>query len=408
MSTIPESYLKFLELIWSNIPEPSESVLQVYQTAKDFFGEENVDLQENREPKSWEKLFFEGMGVESLCNKFNLSWEEKDSLDLYGDAITWLETESNRTQLAAIAARHLTTAQVPLYTIIVHFHNITVSNEHDESTLIEDIYAKVNVNHQGLLINRMWWLRTTVSWWHYISEYRHSHLPHVSLASPPEWMTPCLGTGPIVMTIDSLQTSVDLDLWPLFWLELDKCIRVESLDGGPYIRISQLGGAERVINTYKKFSQTAEGGGDFFEDLISGLVASKAIRFVWQSDQIRIANSFIEFTLLLSNQFLVRINQSPDTVNALQQCISRKIVMIARISYRGEIQELRGASITNTGFTVPNVFQFHNQPVDVTVLSPDESSPAPEHNFILLTPAIVTDIYQKLTILANYTFKYGK
>ena len=111
--------------------------------------------------------------------------------------------------------------------IIVRFPDVTVTNEHDRSVDIKEVYVKLRIDHTGSLIGKFGLSRAHFPMSHLKSNYAHSHIPGIpSLGTP--FLDPCLGSGPINNTINSLNVDFDEDLWSLFCLELQKNREKES------------------------------------------------------------------------------------------------------------------------------------------------------------------------------------
>lgn len=133
--------------------------------------------------------------------------------------------------------------------ILVYWPRVTVTNENDRSVQIQDLYAKVILTTEGRIpyecrgfkLNR-----TTFSEVQFASGYLHSHIPHIRDDQPPHFDNPCLGTGPINNTIMDLKNGYEETLWMLFCQELALYVTVESLRGGPYFRMEQIGSEHRL------------------------------------------------------------------------------------------------------------------------------------------------------------------
>lgn len=124
--------------------------------------------------------------------------------------------------------------------IVIYQANRTVTNEHNNSTKIQDLFVRIPLKEDGVIAGEFRYLRTTFSTNHFRHNYIHSHTP--SFSNPFEWKNVCLGVGPIRNTLlnCSLQSSVDLIELKLFFWELDKVIGIESLSGGPYKHLEDL------------------------------------------------------------------------------------------------------------------------------------------------------------------------
>lgn len=123
--------------------------------------------------------------------------------------------------------------------LIIWFPDVTVRNEKGQSINIKDLYAKVTIMPNGKMFDDFQLIKTTFTQAEWDAGYVHSHLPR--LYDVLRWNPPCLGSGPIIQTQESLRTSNDSNLWGLFAYELKKYVGIESLAGVPYIRMSSVG-----------------------------------------------------------------------------------------------------------------------------------------------------------------------
>jgi hypothetical protein len=125
--------------------------------------------------------------------------------------------------------------------IIVHFPKLTVTNENDKSIDITHLFVRVNVAENGTLVGTFEVLRTEYTDIQFDAGYCHSHHKTVTCENFKRWDTTCLGSGPIKDTIASLNREYSEELWELFCFELYKYVRIESLEGVPYIRLEEVG-----------------------------------------------------------------------------------------------------------------------------------------------------------------------
>ena len=208
-------------------------VYEVYDVFQNFFGEQFTDLQEVPE---------DDLIISSLSN-----WDVHP-----GDAEgTW---ELDNSQFRSVKQQWSTLRPV----IMVWWPEVTVTNENDRSVNIQDLYSKIQITLEGRIpyeIRSFMLCRTTFSEVQYISGYQHSHLP--SFRGIPGFETPCLGTGPINNTILELKNNCDSTEWMLFCQELSMYVTVESLKGGPYIRMETLG-SRRLDISYTGYSMPSK------------------------------------------------------------------------------------------------------------------------------------------------------
>lgn len=154
----------------------------------------------------------------------------------------------------------------PYAYIIVHWPSVTVKNENDDSIEIYDLFCKICVRTEGRIVNRPLFLRSTYTENQFAAGYIHSHIRRLgSISDIVSWAGCCLGRGPILGTIGELEGLLQdeerlLNLWVLFIWELDKYVHVESLDGGPYIRLTEVLNP-RFNTTIKSISGIPPSGG---------------------------------------------------------------------------------------------------------------------------------------------------
>lgn len=248
----------------NNIPE---IISNIYQEFIDYFGEANVDLQ-----------------MVSLNNNIKLSTTHAHNGD---------------------------------YLILTYWKEVTITNEYDESIDIWDLYSATIISPTGTIKTGPLFVRSsydTVQWKH---SYCHSHVPSLDKHFPRTFQKSCLGSGPINGTIDLLRApqSADLDVWRLYCWELDKYVHVESLTGGPYRRLRDIG-------------KDAKGEGDSFNlrftfpfpassvckvmtnTLIRVLLENNVLKYSYSNGRYYIAESYTDTVLAISNAFIEHYNSN--------------------------------------------------------------------------------------------------
>lgn len=209
----------------------------VYEVFKNFFGEEYVDLQMECSQSSvchCINLVLEEFGVKVDFSNFDVVYDIPDDLLASVDEV----------------------ARSKCGIIYVWWSSVTVINEHDKYIIIQDLYAKIRVQPDGLipfescgfLLNRATYTREQ-----FLSNYLHSHIREIPKDDFSEFGTPCLGQGPIAGTIQTLKTDFDEAEWMLFCQELSMYVTVESLSGGPWKCLESVGAA-RTLSEYNGFN----------------------------------------------------------------------------------------------------------------------------------------------------------
>ena len=201
-----------------------QKVYDVYEIFQNFFGEQYVDLQGIPDDESVVDAIYASTDIGNIESAFPIEVSDEDFI--------------------AITARFSR-----LYPIIlIWWPRVTVTNENDRSIKIQDLYAMVKVAINGTIpyeFRGFQLIRTTFPEVQYNSGYVHSHVPH--FYGTPSWENPCLGSGPINHTIADLRNDYEETLWMLFCQELSLYVTVESLRGGPYIRMETVGSGSEYM-----------------------------------------------------------------------------------------------------------------------------------------------------------------
>lgn len=145
--------------------------------------------------------------------------------------------------------------------LIIHWDEIEVSNEEDERHTIYDLYAMVSFTSDYKLIGFKL-TRSTLTYDEVEAGYVFSHIPR--LTKNLEFSRPCLGDGPIRNTMTSLSYKYDSDLFRLFLVELDRYVRTESLAGGPFIKMREVG--NRYFKKYEMLPMLVNSGSDWLNN----------------------------------------------------------------------------------------------------------------------------------------------
>lgn len=210
-----------LNELWNRV---FADVLEVYDVFKNHFGEDFVDLQD-------------GISREDFQSFLSV----RDILPDDGSIYHFAEEESVLNLRPYFADCY--------FHILVWWPNVTVTNENNKSVSIQDLYAKIPLSVDGgipmecdgFLLNR-----SRYSLEQFYSDYMHSHVSRIPKSDLTEFQRPCLGTGPIIGTINALKTQPDIPCWMLFCEELSRYVTVESLTGHPYKYLERIGIGEQA------------------------------------------------------------------------------------------------------------------------------------------------------------------
>lgn len=288
----------------------------VYDTFKNFFGEGNVDLQKIDEvffKKSLE-LQMGDEGIEVEKGNFDASYEIPNIL------LTKIED--------LFSSRKST--------IYVHWDRVTITNEHDKSIEIQDLYAKIEVTLEGRIPyeNRGFLLnRATYSKEQFVSNFLHSHIHHIPKGNFTRFMEPCLGTGPIGNTIGTLKNEYDEITWLLFCQELSMYVTVESLAGTPWKYLEQVGGSSRLLSHVgyriggSKNAFLKHFTNDKLREFTEYYLKHGHLALSYRGEKFICGMPYFEFIIDISNCFIDYYNEHlRQTEIQLQRCYDSKLL----------------------------------------------------------------------------------
>lgn len=121
--------------------------------------------------------------------------------------------------------------------ITIHFPEITIVNSEKGSHNIKDLWVRLTFKHGTLTLSEIIGCRTTVTVSEYKSEYRHSHLCKSRYS---DFSNFCLGSSHFAVLFQELASQFDIDNFEFFLWQLDSYVRWESLEGVPYIKITNI------------------------------------------------------------------------------------------------------------------------------------------------------------------------
>lgn len=300
--------------------------------------------------------------------------------------------------------------------ILVHFPRVKITNENDKFVYANHMYAKIQISYNGSMINGFTLNRAEYSYDHISSDYMHSHISGIPLNNFTNFLSPCLGNGPIRSTISNLNREYDEDLWGLFCLELDKYIHTESIAGGPYRRLENIytnnNSTSRLLlsTDFKVIKQFINSNG-FNKDMCKAftryLLMSKKLKFAYNSKGYSIGMSFRDYIITVSNLFIDWYNEAFN--NGVYTCSLDDLILYTTVSkYKiTSTKIIREVSTRGTNYLMYNgkkVCTFKGK--DVLVKITDNISTEDVNTSILLNPDIALYILTKILYILNY--KYGK
>ena len=296
--------------------------------------------------------------------------------------------------------------------IIVYFPEVTVTNEKHQSVKIYDLFAKVPIREDGVhLYHKFDLMRSTYTHAQAISGYIHSHISRTT--SLGDWGSPCLGTGPINSTIYTLERISESfeeikPFWELFCRELDEYTQVESLAGGPYIKMENItnGASEygkRTRNYLELCGCNYESPGNKTVELVKELLESGLLKFNFIDGQIQLAMSDIDFTFIATRvAYEMTCEKKGEPLNIfIDRYLCNDVIYTQRelrIPYRQSPTFLQ-----NIG---KNVITFKGKTFKLVVNKASKQDQDSNRTLIVLNADFLRDVKRLLLYLVNAA--YGK
>ena len=373
------------ETINSQYESLMEKPLEIFRVFSEYFGEDKVDLQGYRTKAEFTNYVLGGMTPgKALCTTIRID--------------------------------------VPCFTLLVWFPEVKITNENNKSTYVKDLYVKIFIDISGQLSGKFYINRATYTHAQLCCGYIHSHVPRLNTINPAQFGTPCTGEGPINITISSLNTVYDIDLWQLFCSELEDFVQTESIEGVPYRRLESLGG--EVIGGssssffYIMFNQEAwyrfsndtpiiDVNFEFILDFVRYLLKSKVLPMEYSNGTYSIGMSPVQATILISNKFIEWFNKenniyrkSITEANLISYGVLKQVI-IAEDSIYEPPKDLNASDISSVEGC--HICNFKGKPITITVL-PEESSNS--NLSLILCQRIMNNIVTAICKVVN--FRYGR
>ena len=317
-----EEIKKQVHELHSSIMESPNQILQFFQ---DFFGEGRVEMQGFlTEDELYTYLSETPLGtlmewsniVDSSAYQ-NMNKEDRDIINLFWTA----EGANNETVVSdsALAKYFLPIIKEKIANsrfndlfILIYFPTVRITNEYDKYVDIRDLWLKVPFNWQGKGKGYFGVNRSNYPLNQFQYSYMHSHVASIPRGNFENFQTPCTGRGPINSTLSTLAIGYDEAIWQLLCLELDRYVRVESIDGVPHRRLENIPAPE-MGDARDKFSMQAlvgtvhyntVFGKEQFKPFIKYLLKTKKLRFNYSNGSYGLGMSFIDTVVLISNEFI--------------------------------------------------------------------------------------------------------
>lgn len=121
--------------------------------------------------------------------------------------------------------------------LYIHFPIINISNSLEQRHTIKDMYVKIEINRVYI-----YGWRKTLSYKEYKSSYSHSHTPF-NIGSFSKF---CLGSSVFNSLVMDVMVCKSRANWEMLLLSIENYLSWESLEGGPYRKIADIGNTSCV------------------------------------------------------------------------------------------------------------------------------------------------------------------
>lgn len=404
---------------------------KVYEIFKDFFGEENVDLQNLYTPEAL-TLFLENNPLRTFLGNRDNFFRDKsvkklssEYIDMLSDLIDQGALDCAATSSEALAEYFLPIMDkailsyptMPNCFILVHFPKVRVTNEHNKHVDITHLYVKVEVNLSGRIVGTFSMNRSEYPIEHINYDYLHSHVSGIPTSDFTRFKNPCLGTGPIIKTISTLACGYDESIWRLFCLELDRYVTIESVSGVPYRYLEKIG-INKGSTVKEKFSM----GNDKFKDLpisiqensnmiesfVRHLIEKRVFKFNYSNGSYGFAMSFIDYMILISNEFIEWYNREYNEEvykYSYSDLLTKEFLFKCKIDNNKIIipNNLNNANISNK-YEGKYMCTFKGNPVKIHITYNTKEG---DENATVLLNTMLAEIIAR-TILTIVNYNYGR
>lgn len=367
------------KVLYNTIMKYPNKVLEIFN---DFYGEDRVDMQ----------------GFPSFDNFIlGLSQQTLENLsDCTQDIINSYNSKSGF--------------------IIIHFPMTRVTNENDRFVDVPNLWVKIVITIEGKCRGYFGINRSEYQLSHMQSDYMHSHVSGINWSDTTQFLSPCLGSGPIRATLATLSLGYDEAMWQLFCLELDRYMRVESLAGIPYRYLERIGNMTNNYVEHRTFSIANSKFDNFSQgfsrlnllEFVKYFIKSKKLKFNFINNTWGIAMSYVNLTILMSNSFIEWYNREFNNHNVsanLQELLTKNILE------KGTVVEncirIYGVSsvsqINYASYEGRTICTFKGRVIKLHIIESNENS---DNMSFFLHHNIISEITKAILEILNY--KYGR
>lgn len=191
------------------------------------------------------------------------------------------------------------------FELLIHYPELEITNTEypEQNTIVKDLFVCLRVmynNEQVHFGENIYGIVTTLSEFHAINNYRHSHLRSINVDEncfATQEHSFCIGSsGDLPYMLGELSHSYDPMQFQYFLFCLDTMVKTESEEGGPFVRVRSLGTGD--INTVTESNALAYAN-TVFEGLQSHFTIVKMpFNFYLANNRIKIKQDKVLYSYL--------------------------------------------------------------------------------------------------------------
>lgn len=289
------------------------------------------------------------------------------------------------------------------YSLIVRFPEVIIRNEYGEQRTVKELYVRVYINPDGSGTGSFQITRSSFTIDEISARYIHSHVTPLNLACMGDFRHCCLGTGPIASTCALLVTGYSEDYWKLFCLELSKYVTVESIAGGPYVRMSSIGSLNNKISLEKVFTKADNTNAKvIIDNFLPYYMAENNLKFCYNKGIYSLGISRLDYLLDVSNAFIKWANTNKGIASAYNALVyMHKCYLNNGILYNSSYSRERLYSEYSEYDNLP-MFYFKGNLICTSVIDLKENNETTSLRTLLWDIASI--VLYRILMLVNYIY----
>ena len=372
-----------------------QKVNTIYETFKSFFGNEYVDLHERTDRSDRQHL------IKSILGCYYIQVDDDYDTPYTINESILRKIEDTFSEMNAF--------------IYVWWPQVTVTNEYDKSVEIQDLYAKIEIQFDGtipyecvgFLLNRATYTKEQ-----FLCNYMHSHIQKIPKEDLSTFMPPCLGTGPIRGTIATLKNNYDNVMWMLFCEELSMYVTIESLIGGPWNKLENIGNKVKSYSYlgYNLNSFTVPSCGYLTPDVIKNFtfyyLQRGHLSLSYKDGHFICGMPYYEYIIDISNAFIDFYNRFLKTTkNRLDSYFSKGVLNKVLIA-NGNFYNIGDSDIDSDieHYQGNHVLCFKGKDITITITDLTKNNPTLS---TVISHGLAMYILRNILRTINYRFKNG-